>query len=105
MHVQLVTFELKDMSQAEYERFCDEVAPAFAAVPGLVSKVWLASPEANTFGGVYTFRDKKAFDAYVASDLFQGVGANPHLAQLKAADYEVMERPTAVTRGLPLARA
>lgn len=100
MHIQIVTFKLRNWSQADYEKFCDEVAPAFAAVPGLVSKVWLAKPDAGTFGGVYTFRDKAAFDAYVASDLFKGVGTHPNLAGIEATDYGVIEGPTAVTRGL-----
>ena len=44
MHVQIINFQLKDMSDSEYRKVCDDLAPAFAAVPGLVAKVWLASP-------------------------------------------------------------
>ena len=55
---------------------CDEVAPAFAAVPGLVSKVWLADRENGVYGGVYTFENGAAVDAYLASDLLAQVAAN-----------------------------
>ena len=39
MHVQIVNFQLNGINEAQYRDICDEVASAFAAVPGLVSKV------------------------------------------------------------------
>ena len=63
MHIQIVNFNLKDMTVSEYEELCNEIAGAFAQVPGLLSKVWLADREANTFGGIYTWRDEQALRA------------------------------------------
>ncbi len=48
MHIQIVNFNLKDLTVSEYEDLCNEVAGAFAQVPGLLSKVWLADRGKNT---------------------------------------------------------
>ena len=60
MHVQIVQFHLRDLTDEAFRALCDELAPTLAAVPGLLSKVWLASPATNTYGGVYTWRDRAA---------------------------------------------
>jgi heme-degrading monooxygenase HmoA len=104
MHVQIVNFQLNGINEAQYREVCDEVAPAFAAVPGLVSKVWLADQPTNTYGGVYLWRDRQAMQDYLDSELFRGVSADPHLKDLTSRDFGVLEAPTEVTRGLALAR-
>ena len=43
-------------------------------MPGLISKVWLANPATNTYGGVYTWRDRASMEAFARSELFQGIG-------------------------------
>ena len=57
MEIVIINFSLDGLSEAEYRAKCDEIAPAFAAVPGLVSKVWLADTAGGVYGGVYTFED------------------------------------------------
>ena len=42
MQILIVNFNLDGLSEEEFASACDELAPAFAAVPGLASKVWLA---------------------------------------------------------------
>jgi len=101
MHIQVVNFHLKDLSPAEFGQQCDELAATFAAVPGLLSKVWLADPATNTYGGVYTWRDRQAMDAYAQSDLFHAVATNPHFDGITSQDFEILEGPTRVTRGMP----
>ena len=100
MHVQIINFHLKDVSEADYRAHCDEVAPAFAEVPGLISKVWLANRTTNTYGGVYTWASREAMDEYAKSDLFKAVATNPNLAEITSIDFDVLEEPTSVTRGL-----
>jgi hypothetical protein len=99
MEVLIVNFELQGMSEAEYYRLCDEVAPAFAAVPGLAAKIWLANVSTNTFGGVYTFEDAAALDAFLSSDLFHQVGATPGFANVVVRSFGTLAGPTRVTRG------
>jgi heme-degrading monooxygenase HmoA len=100
MHVQIINFHLRDVSEAGYRALCDEVAPAFAEVPGLISKVWLANRTTNTYGGVYTWATREAMDEYAKSDLFKAVATNPNLAGITSIDFDVLEEPTSVTRGL-----
>src|SRR6266581_9279626 len=69
MHVQIVSFNLKDLTDAEFRSMANEVAPAFASVPGLLGKIWLADVAKNTYGGVYIWQDAAAMQAYLASDL------------------------------------
>jgi quinol monooxygenase YgiN len=90
---------------SEFEEQCNQLAGAFAQVPGLLSKVWLADREANTFGGVYTWRDEQALRAYQATELFQNVIQNPHFDNITAREFSVLEAPTRVTNGLPVASA
>jgi hypothetical protein len=103
VEILIVNFSLNGISDAEYRDQCDEVAPAFAAVPGLLSKVWLAGPANGVYGGVYTFRDTLALDAYLDSDLMAHVAANPAFVDVTARRFAVLEAPTAVTRGLAVA--
>jgi quinol monooxygenase YgiN len=105
MHIQVVNFHLNDLSDADFRALCDEVAPAFAEVPGLISKVWLANPSTNTYGGVYTWEDREAMEEYSKSELFGRVAANPNFAGVTSSDFGVLEGPTSVTRGLAALRA
>ena len=100
MYIQIVNFNLKEMSEAEFRQLCDELAPTFAAVPGLQSKVWLADPATNTYGGVYTWQDRQAMQNYVQSDLFKAVATHPNFINITAKEFGVLEGPTRVTRGL-----
>lgn len=105
MEIVIVNFSLDGMSEADYEQLCAEVAPAFADVPGLVSKVWLADRAEGVFGGVYTFISGDAVSAFLASELFAGVGATSGLANISVRRFGVLEAPTSVTRGLASAAA
>jgi quinol monooxygenase YgiN len=100
MHVQIVTFTLQNLTDAEFHTLCGQLAPAFAAIPGLISKVWLADPVANTYGGVYTWQSQVAMEAYMQSELFGNVVNHPQLANVTSKDFSILEEPTRVTHGL-----
>ncbi len=100
MHIAIVNFRLKNMTHEQYGAACDELAPAFAAAPGLVSKVWLSDPTGNTYGGVYTWRDRSAFEAFTRSDLAKGVMTHPNFTDVVVKDFAVLEGPTHLTRGM-----
>jgi hypothetical protein len=97
MQVLIVTFRLEGMTEAEYYRGCDEEAPAFVEIPGLIAKIWLADPATNTYGGVYTLQDRASLDAYLASDLFRSIGETPGVAGLTVQRFGALEGPTRVT--------
>jgi Putative mono-oxygenase ydhR len=82
MHVQVVNFGLVGVDEAGYVALCDELAPAFAAVPGLLTKVWLADSEAGVYGGVYVWASRAAMEAFAGGDLFAAMVSHPNLADL-----------------------
>jgi len=100
MHISIFDYQIQGIDDAGWAKACDELAPAFAAVPGLVSKVWLHG-EGSARGGVYLWQDKAAYLAFLASDLGKAVGSHPNIAGLTARDYAVDEAPTRVTHGIP----
>jgi hypothetical protein len=100
MQILIVNFNLDGLTEEQFAGSAEHLAPMFAAVPGLVSKVWLADRADGVYGGVYTFESAKALDDYLASDLFAGIGATPGLANISVRRFGVLEAPTRVTRGL-----
>ena len=99
MHIQIVNFNLKDLTDAGFRSMASEVAHAFASVPGLLGKIWLADARQNTYGGLYIWQDAAAMRAYLASDLGKGVVGNPNFANLSSRDFEVLSGPTASSGG------
>jgi len=100
VQILIVNFNLDGLSEAAFASSCDELAPVFAAVPGLASKIWLADRAEGVFGGVYVFESEKGVDDYLESDLFAAVGATPGLVNISVRRFGVLEGPTRVTRGL-----
>lgn len=101
MRVQIITFQLRGLSDAEYREMCDALAEAVAALPGCLSKIWLEDKASNRYGGVYVWRDQAAMTAAMASDLMQSVANHPNLSGFEAHDFGILEGPSRVTRGLP----
>lgn len=100
MHIAVVNFRLRNMTHEQFAAACDDLAPAFAAAPGLVSKVWLSDPTGNTYGGVYAWRDRAAFQAFTKSDLAAKVITHPSFTDVVVKDFGILEGPTRLTRGL-----
>jgi hypothetical protein len=55
MHALFVTYTLRDADPAQHAELCEQLAPAVAAVPGLLAKTWLTNCETGRFGGFYVF--------------------------------------------------
>ena len=97
-HIQLVTFQLAGLEPDAYRAHCEAAAPAFTKLPGLRAKTWLANPFTNTYGGVYTWESRGAMEAYVSGPIFGALLANPGIADVTTSDFDVLERPTEITR-------
>ncbi|HVD60475.1 MAG TPA: YdhR family protein [Gemmatimonadaceae bacterium] len=101
MHAQLITYQLKDISQPDYlKQMVEPDAPVIAKVKGLISKVWLVDEAKNTFGGFYLWEDKTAMNDFMHSDLVKGVVSRPYVINVSSVDWEVNEKASAITRGL-----
>jgi len=99
MHILIVTFQLKGLTPEQYHPQCEQMAPVFANVPGLLAKMWLADPRQNTYGGVYIWQDRQALEHYQASELYQGMLATPSFSGITVRDFGILDVPTQITRG------
>jgi hypothetical protein len=101
MHAQLITYQLQDISHAEYlKQMVEPDAPVLAEVKGLISKVWLTDEEKNTFGGFYLWESKTAMENFMHSDLVKAVVSRPFVKNVSSVDYQVNENASLITRGL-----
>jgi hypothetical protein len=101
MQAQLITYQLKDISQAEYLRqMVEPDAPVLAKVKGLISKIWLADEGKNTFGGFYLWENKSAMEDFMHSDLVKAVVSRPFVINVSSVDFEVNQNASRITRGL-----
>ena len=103
MHVQVVTYRVADVGETEFVEANMEFAAAMAAVPGLLAKVWLQRPGEDVYGGVYLWRDREAYDAFVGSALWAQALEDESMLEVTSTDFGVMEELTRVTQpGLKL---
>ena len=101
MQAQLITYQLKDISQAEYlKQMVEPDAPVLAKVQGLISKIWLADEKKNTFGGFYLWENKTAMEDFMHSDLVKAVVSRPFVINVSSVDFEVNQNASRITRGL-----
>ena len=101
MHAQLITYQLQDISHAEYlKQMVEPDAPVIAAVKGLISKVWLTDEEKNTFGGFYLWESETAMENFMHSDLVKAVVSRPYVKNVSSVDYGVNQTASLITRGL-----
>ena len=101
MHAQLITYQLNDISQAEYlKQMVEPDAPILANVKGLISKVWLTDEEKNTFGGFYLWENKTAMEDFMHSDLVKAVVSRPYVKNVSSVDYGVNQNASRITRGV-----
>jgi hypothetical protein len=103
MYARIVTFQLAGLSADDYRAVAEGAASAFAEWTGLISKVWLADDERNTYGGIYVFESPAAAAASRDTELFQAMAANPAFTDVTISEFAVLAGPTAITGG-PLGR-
>lgn len=93
MHALVITYGLDGATPAEHaERFA-QLAPAVAAVPGLLSTTWLANEATGTYGGFYVFETRSAFDGFVASELFDTLYTHRSVRGMASSDFVVDPEP------------
>jgi heme-degrading monooxygenase HmoA len=100
MHIQIVNFHLAGMSEEEFRAMSDQLAPAFAEVPGLISKAWLADAASNTYGGVYLWDSEASCRNYKASKLFNAVKTHPNFSDVSSREFGVLDSPSRITRAV-----
>jgi quinol monooxygenase YgiN len=97
MEALVVTFKTQ-ASQEQFTAATAEHVPLFAEVDGLLAKIWITEPDDGTYGAIYLFRDRTALDAYLESDLFASILAEPSFEDPSWRRYEVLDELTAGTQ-------
>ena len=98
MRIQVVNFNLEGINHDDFLQIADTAAPAFAEVPGLVSKIWLCDQENNTYGGVYTWENEQVMETFSKSELFNNALVNnPNFVNLSVKDFGILDGPSKIT--------
>jgi len=87
-----------DVSADDYRGAASQLAPAFAAVTGLLWKVWIINEAEDSAGGIYLFEDKQSTSQFLESDLAAQVTNHPALRDFSVKVFDVMPEQSAITR-------
>jgi hypothetical protein len=98
MHVQLVIYRMAGLNEPEFIEANGEFAEMMAAVPGLLAKVWLKGGDESVYGGLYLWRDREAYEGFVAGELWGEVVKDDSVLDLDSHDFAVMEQLTRMTQ-------
>jgi quinol monooxygenase YgiN len=93
----LVTNFTFNVDRSEFERMVDELAPAFAEVPGCQWKIWTIDEKSRQAGAVYLFRNEAALEAFKASALVKTVLSHPALSNFELRERDILEGPSILT--------
>jgi hypothetical protein len=83
----------------EYEAAVGPLAEDFAALDGLIWKIWMINEDEGEAGGIYLFEDEASVNAYLEGPLAAVVISHPALSEFSVKQFDVMESVTEVTRG------
>ena len=103
MHAQVITFGLNGITEEQFREACGADAPTFAALPGLLAKIWLRDPETNTYGGMYLWADQEAYERYIKGEVFNAIKSDQNLTNVESRDFGVFEDLSSLT--MPRLRA
>lgn len=98
MHIQVVTYEMADVSEPEFIEANKEFAAMMAVVPGLLAKVWLRDADENLYGGLYLWQDREACESFLAGELWASAVNDSSMSDLASRDFAVMEELTKATQ-------
>ena len=87
------------VSPAEVAEAFAPLAGEIAKVDGLRWKIWSLNEAESEFAGIHLFDDRASANAYLAGPIIAQVGQHPALSDITAKQFDVLEGPSAVTRG------
>ena len=94
----LVTNFSYSVPRVEFEQMAAQLAPAFAAVPGCLWKIWLVAADKPEAGAVYLFKDDAALQAFKASPLVASVLSHPALSNFDLKERDIVKDVSLLTR-------
>ena len=93
-----ISFKL-NMSGKDYAQAITPLAQAVADVAGLQWKIWLLNESTREAGGIYLFEDQHAANAFLSGPLIAQLTNAPSIADVCAAQFNVLGALTSITRG------
>jgi hypothetical protein len=87
-----------NVAKDDYVGAVSGLANDFAAVEGLIWKVWLINDESSDAGGIMLFEDQKSLDAFLNSPLAAKVTGHPALSDFSVKQSGVMKKESSITR-------
>ncbi len=94
-----INFTFSGISGVELEEAWLPAAQSVADVPGLRWKVWLVNETTHECGGIYLFDNEAAVQAFLNGPIVASAKEAPMLSNASVKIFDMMARPTAITRG------
>lgn len=88
-----------NISTSDFKKQMLDYSPRLASVKGLRWKIWSMDEPKQEASGYYLFENEVALDAYLSNVFFVGMGNNPTVSNIVVKKFEILEEPTAITRG------
>jgi hypothetical protein len=100
MSTTLVQLNFKyDISKQDYISSVSPLAEQFAAIPGLLWKIWMIDADETEAGGIYLFEDPGRAQAFLESDLAASVTSHPAFRNFSVKRFSVLLDQSIATRG------
>jgi hypothetical protein len=87
------------VSASDYIQAVSPLADDIAAVPGLRWKIWPINEAESEGGGVFLFDDAASMQAFLEGPIVAQVTSHPALSDFSVKQSDIIEGPTAITRG------
>jgi Putative mono-oxygenase ydhR len=97
-HILQINFKY-NTSTPEFKKQMIDVAPLLASVKGLKWKIWSIDEMNQEASGYYLFENEAELNTYLKDVFFVGMGNNRTVSNIVVKKLEILEEPTAITRG------
>jgi quinol monooxygenase YgiN len=94
----LITNYNYSVSREEYENTINQIAQAFADVPGCLWKIWMIDEEKKEAGAVYLFKDDESLQNFKSSPLVASVLSHPALSNFDLKERDILNEVSKITR-------
>ncbi|PSB57254.1 YdhR family protein, partial [Chamaesiphon polymorphus] len=84
---------------SDFKKQMIDVAPVLASVNGLKWKIWSIDETNKEASGYYLFENETKLNTYLKNVFFVGMGNNATVSNIVVKKFEILEEPTAITRG------
>lgn len=87
-----------DASEEDYIRAVTPLGEKFAAIPGLLWKLWMINADDTEAGGIYLFENAGHLQSFLESDLAAAVTSHPAFREFRVKTFDVLQGQSIITR-------